>query len=366
MPNPLHTLFGLKDDGTPLMFLAPIAGYSNAPMRRMSQRHGASLTYTEMASARGLLNPSEKTWSLLETDAHEGPVVAHLFGSDPSVFAEAAARVEQTNRFVAIDLNTGCPAWKVMDTGSGAALINDPQRIHDIVAAMRKSVRLPIIVKTRLGPSPDNVAVYETLAAVEAAGASMLTLHGRFTTQGHRGQVNVELIGETKRRAKIPIVGNGDVHSCHSAWQMFEEARVDAVMIARAAIGNPWIFSDLRTLFTAKVKPVPHPRTNTRPRRDIHAIQDALDTHLALLRTHLLTLQEKFGISEDAEAAMVTAFRCHLFRYLHSLKGAGHLRGQLHKLSTLAAIRHAVTECLTREAEHRAEGEGRNEGEVRS
>lgn len=357
MPNPLHTIFGLQDDGLPLILLAPIAGYSDAPMRQMCKRFGASLTYTEMASARGLLNPNEKTWSVLETSKDEGPVVAHLFGSEPDVFAEAAVRVARTKRFAAIDLNTGCPVRKVVESGAGAKLIKDPQRIHDIVAAMRKAVRLPITVKTRLGPSPDKVAIFEVLAAVESAGASALALHGRFTTQGHRGEVNLKLMGEAKRRAKIPVIGNGEVYSCYGAWQMFQETGVDAVMIARAAIGNPWIFDDIRAMFASKAKPVPHPHTHVRPRRDTRLIQDSLETHLALLRAHLVGLQAKYGIPEDIEAVMVTTFRCHLFRYLRSLKGAGYFRGRLYELHSIDAIRHAASECLMRETTYCANGE---------
>jgi len=353
MLNSLHTVFGLRDSGGRLVFLAPIAGYSNSPMRRMSQRHGASMTYTEMASARGLLNPTEKTWSLLETTPQEGAVVAHLFGTEPDVFAEAAMLVERTKRFVAIDLNAGCPAPKVVQTGAGAALMKDPQRVHDIIVAMRKAVKLPITVKTRLGPSPDNMAVYEVLAAAEAAGAAAMTVHGRFTPQGHRGKVNVQLIGEVKRRAKIPIIGNGDVYSSYTAWQMFEEAGVDAIMLARAAIGNPWIFGDFRAMFVANEKPPQLPRTKIRPRRPIRVMQDTFDTHLELLRVHLQRLQEKYGFVENVEAALVTSFRCHLFRYLHSLKGANELRGRLNELATLEAVRLAVKECLQCEADYR-------------
>ena len=337
------------------MFLAPIAGYSNSPMRRISHRHGAAMSYTEMANVRGLVNPDEKkTWSLLETTKNEGPVVAHLFGTEPDVFAEAAVMVEQTKRFVAIDLNAGCPARKVVAEGAGAELMKSPQRIHDIVAAMKKAVKLPITVKTRLGPSPDKIKIYEVVAAAEAAGASALTLHGRFTSQGqHRGDVNLKLIGEAKRRAKIPIIGNGDVHSRHSAWHMFEETGVDAIMIARAAIGNPWVFEDIRAMFALRVKPVNHPRTCVRPERDLKMIQDVLNNHLDLQRAHFELLQQKYGIPENIDAALVGAFRCHIFRYLRSLSGASYVRGRLAELTTLDSIREAVQGCMEREALYR-------------
>ena len=357
MSNSLHTIFGLEDDGLPLVFLAPIAGYTNSPMRHISHRHGAALTYTEMANARGLLNASGQTWTFLETVKGEGPVVAHLYGSEPEFFAEAAAQVEQTGRFVAIDLNAGCPARKVTSEGAGAALIKDPQRIHDIIAAMRKAVRLPVTLKTRLGPTPDAIAIFDVLAAAEAAGAAALTLHARFTSQGHRGDVHLDLMGQVKQRAKIPIIGNGNVYSPHAAWEMFDKTGVDAVMLARAAIGNPWIFSNIRNAFASGATPTYHPPTHSRPKRDLAILGQVLFDHLELEREHLEMFHAKYGIpptAEGIEESVANAFRCRHFRYLHSLKGACHVRRSLCELQTFAAVREAIQNCLEREAEHRA------------
>jgi len=326
-------------------------------MRRMSHRHGAAMSYTEMANVRGLLNPEEKkTWSLLETTKNEGPVVAHLFGTEPDMFAEAAVKVEQTKRFVAIDLNAGCPARKVVDEGAGAELINDPQRIHDILAAMRKAVQLPITLKTRLGPSPDRVAIFEVLAAAESAGAAALALHGRFSSQKHRGDVNLKIMAKVKERAKIPIIGNGDVHSRYSAWHIFEATGVDAIMIARAAVGNPWIFENLRLMFASRIRPVERPGTHVRPEREIMQIKNALEAHLDLQRAHLQATHEKYGIpttAEDIDRALVATFQCHLFRYLRGLHGASYVRGKMSELKNLESILETVNGCFEREAVYR-------------
>jgi tRNA-dihydrouridine synthase B len=358
MPKTLQTLFGLPEDSRPLLFLAPMAGYTNAPMRRISHQHGASLTYTEMTCDRGLLNASEKTWHLLETLRDEGPVVAHLYGSEPGILAEAAAKVEATGRFVAIDLNAGCPVRKITSCGAGAALIKDPQRIHDILAAMRKAVkRLPITLKTRLGPAPDTIAIFDILAAAESAGATALALHGRFTSQGHAGPVDLPLLAAVKARAKIPVIGNGGIHSKHCAWTMLRETRVDALMIARAAIGNPWIFSDIRNALLADAAPPPYNPTGIRPRRELAEIHRILEEHLEAELAFLTTLKKKYGLPRDdgaVEENLVTTFRCHLFRYLHGLKGASYLRRRLHELRTLPEIREAVNACLEREAAYRA------------
>lgn len=334
-----------------------MAGYTNAPMRRICHRHGAVLCYTEMANDIGLLHDSDKTWHLLETFADEGPVVAHLYGTEPATLAESAAKVEQTGRFAGVDLNAGCPVHKITANGAGAALIKDPQHIHDILAAMRKAVRFPLSIKTRLGPRPDHVAIFDILQAAEAAGADALTLHGRFTSQGHGGDVHLDLLAEVKSRARIPVIGNGGVCSAHDAWRMFRETGVDAVMIARAAIGNPWIFEDIQHDLAAGVEPPAHDRTRGRTRRDLAIIRGQLEEHMAAELELLHLIRERYALPQhaiDAEESLATTFRCHLFRYLHGLKGSSYLRGRLHELHTLDEIRMAVATCIEREAAYRA------------
>jgi nifR3 family TIM-barrel protein len=357
MPNALHTLFRLPDTGRPLLFLAPMAGFTNAPLRRLSRTHGAALTYTEMVNDVGLLHDSDKTWHLLETFEDEGPVVAHLYGSEPSTLAEAAAKVEQTGRFTAIDLNAGCPVHKITANGAGAALIKNPQRIHDILAAMRRAVKLPLTLKTRLGPHPDTVAIFEILAAAESAGADALALHGRFTSQGHGGDVHLGLLAEVKRRARIPIIGNGGVRSSFDAWRMRRETGVDALMIARAAIGNPWIFEELCADLASGQEPSRDEAARGRPRRDLAVIRDTLEAHMAAELALLQRIRQRYALPRqaiDPQEALATTFRCHLFRYLHGLKGSSHVRSRLHELHTLAEIRAAVESCLEREAAYRA------------
>ena len=326
-------------------------------MRRMCFRHGAALAYTEMTNDLGLLHASDKTWHLLETFADEGPVVAHLYGSDPGTLAEAAAKVERSGRFVGVDLNAGCPVRKITSNGAGAALIKDPQRIHDILAAMRRAIKLPLTLKTRLGPHPGKTAIFDILQAAEAAGADALALHGRFTSQGHGGDVNLDLMAEVKSRAKIPVIGNGGLCSPHDAWRMFKETGVDAVMIARAAIGNPWIFEDTLSALSSRGEPPAHNRTGERKRRDLKVVLDALEAHMAAELELSRLIHDRYATPLDPidpEEALATTFRCHLFRYLHGLKGSSYVRGRLHELHTLGDIRSAVDSCLEREAAYRA------------
>jgi len=357
MGKTLHACFDLPSRQSPLLFLAPMAGYTNAPMRRLCHQHGAALTYTEMTSDLGLLHTSDKTWHLLETFDDEGPVIAHLYGSDPASLAEAAVRVEQSGRFVGIDLNAGCPVHKITANGAGAALIHDPRRIHAILSAMRRAIRLPLTLKTRLGPSPDRVAIFETLDAAEQAGADALTLHGRFTSQGHGGPVHLDLLAEVKRRATLPVIGNGGVASPYDAWRMFHETGVDAIMIARAALGNPWIFEDTLAAFASGAEPPAPAFAGARPRRDLTVIRDTFEAHIAAELALFERIHARSGLPVDAaqlEETLATTFRCHLFRYLHGLKGSSYVRGRLHELNTLDAIHAAVAGCLEREAAYRA------------
>ncbi len=350
----LRALYKLNPGLHPPLVLAPIAGYSSAPMRQLASYHGAELTFTEMTHARGLLLDNPQTWHTLVTLPDEAPVVAHLYGTIPDDLAEAAARVEATGRFAGIDLNAGCPVRKVTIHGAGAALLHNPDQIFAILKAMRQAVKLPLSLKTRPGPSPDKIRIFEILAAAQEAGVDMLTLHARFTSRGHGGPANLDLLAEVKEQATIPIIGNGGINAPHEAWRMWHESGVDGLMIARAALGNPWIFKDISTaLSSSQEQP---PIEITRPRRNLDDIRSTLADHLAAEEKHLRALHQTSTTSESdsIEQALVTIFRHHLFRYLHGLKGSSYLRGHLHTLKNCADIWHAVDNCIQREASWRS------------
>ncbi len=344
-----------RTDRLPLL-LAPMAGFTDAAMRRQCCLHGADLTYTEMVNDRGLLHESDKTWHLLETFPDEKQVVAHLYGSEPEILAEAAARVAATKRFVAIDLNAGCPVHKITASGAGAALINNPERVYEILTAMRRAVSLPLTLKTRLGPHPGRITVFELLAAAEAAGADAFTLHARFTSQGHGGAPRLDLLAEVKQRARIPVIGNGGIRSAYDAQQMVRETGVDAVMIARAAIGNPWLFNEIHTALAAGMSLPVHDATHHRVRRELSEIQVALDAHMADELALIQLIRNRYAMPRgvcNPEETLVTIFRCHLFRYLSGLKGSSYVRGRLSAIKTLDDIHEAVAACLEREEAYR-------------
>jgi nifR3 family TIM-barrel protein len=335
------------------VLLAPMAGFTDAAMRRVSHAFGAALTYTEMVNATGLLRASDKTWHLLETLPGEGPVVAHLYGSEPEEMAAAAAAVWRTGRFVAIDINAGCPVRKITANGCGSALMPQPDLIGRIVAAMRAASPLPVTVKTRVGLAPDRVLIHEIVSAVEEAGAAALALHARFASQMHSGAVALELLAAVKQRARIPIIGNGGIRSAADAVRMVRETGVDAVMVGRAAMGNPWLFRAIADALAAPEDAAPPPR----PRPGVAEIRAALSDHLTAARELQIQIRSNHRLPSralDPEAVVVVTFRCHLFRYLSGLAGAAQLRGHLCAYTRTAEILAAVDACLEREAQARA------------
>ena len=182
---------------------------------------------------------------MLNTNADERPIAAHIYGSDPEVMARAAQRIEKMGRFALIDINAGCPVPKIVRKGAGVALLRDPGRMHDIVRAIKETVSLPVTVKTRMGISEQEINIIEAADAVEEAGASALFLHARPASAGHTGPADLDTLREVKERMKIPVIGNGGVSGPEDALRMLRETGVDGVMVGKAAIGNPWIFPEI-------------------------------------------------------------------------------------------------------------------------
>jgi nifR3 family TIM-barrel protein len=330
-----------------------MAGFTDAAMRRLAARYGAALSFTEMTNAAGVIHDSARTWQLLETFPDEGPVVAHLYGVDPAVLAAAASRIAATGRFCGIDLNAGCPVRKIAARGAGAALMRDPARIGRIVAAVRAACDLPVSVKTRLGPRVGQTAVFDVLDAVTAAGAAFLAVHARFATQGHTGPVRLDLLAEVKRRAAIPVVGNGGIAGPADAARMAAATGVDAIMIGRAALGNPWVFRSAAAGLTAAAAGLPPPPEDRVPLEELRRVLfEHIEGAVALRRLWQAHGTPPPGALAPEQAAVVS-FRCHFFRYLTGLKGASYARGCLPALATLDDVRRLVDACLEREAAYR-------------
>lgn len=242
--------------------LGPMAGITEAPFRAICKRMGAGLTYTEMISAKGLhFNPDSRiTRALLTLSPEETPCAVQIFGAEPDVMAtQAAAIVEKHGADVAVvDINMGCPVTKVVAKGEGSALMRTPELAGAIVERVCAASRAPVTVKIRKGWSEGEVNAVEFALAMEAAGAAAITVHGRTRGQFYKGKADWDVIGAVKAAVAVPVIGSGDVFSARDVVAMLEQTGVDAVMVARGAQGNPWIFREARALIeTGDVAPPP-------------------------------------------------------------------------------------------------------------
>lgn len=225
------------------VFLAPLAGYTNYPFRRLCKGYGAGLCYTEMVSAKGLKYGSENTEELLYTDEHEGICAAQIFGSDPQIM-RAACEHKKLQPFPIIDINMGCPVPKIYKNGEGSALMENPALAEKIVSECVKSGKI-ITVKFRIGITEDKLITEEFAKRMEGAGASLITIHGRTKDKIYAGDVNYREISSAKKAVKIPVIANGGIFSNEDAERLIEETDADGVMVARAALFDPQIFCAL-------------------------------------------------------------------------------------------------------------------------
>jgi tRNA-dihydrouridine synthase B len=278
----------------PLM-LAPIAGFTDSPFRRIARRHGAGLVVTELISAEGIIRNNRKTMDLLGFHEEERPVAIQIFGNRADLMSEAAAIVQGLGPDV-IDINMGCPARRICASGSGAALLLDPAKVHDIAASIVKRVRIPVTAKIRIGWDHESLTYSDTVKALEDAGVSMIFVHGRTRAQQYGGSADWNVIRAITEKARVPIVGNGDIRSFDEAYERMSFSGCQAVMIGRGAIGNPWIFSG--------ISPSPV------------EIIDQIKKHMDLM----IELHGDRGIM---------LMRKHFVRYIHEFRGAKHIRKDL-------------------------------------
>lgn len=277
------------------LVLAPLAGLSDKSFRLLCFEHGCSFAYTEMVSAKGLHYKNENTEELLTIAEGEGKVGFQLFGHEPEMFAEAVRELENRPN-ASIDINMGCPVPKVVKNFEGSALLNNPELAEKCVRACVENTKKPVSIKMRIGFKDDALAV-DFAKRMEAAGASMITVHGRTREQYYSGKANWQKIKEIKEAVKIPVTGNGDVFSFEDAERMVNETGVDAVMIARGAIGNPWIFEGRKP--------------------ELDEIKATMLRHAEML------------VLDKGEYAGMRQMRSHASHYIKGIKGAAMLRARI-------------------------------------
>ena len=235
--------------------LAPMAGVTDLAFRTICREFGAGLTYTEMVSAKALVYQDKKTRSLLQIGENEHPVGAQIFGSDAVCMADAASRALEISGADFIDINMGCPVGKVVKSGDGCALMKDPEKASKIIEAVVKAVKTPVTVKIRKGWDKGNVNAVEFAKMAEQAGASAITVHGRTRTQMYSGKADWNIIRDVKKAVKVPVIANGDVFSAEDATRILKYTGADMVMIARGAMGNPWLFEQAAALINNEEPP---------------------------------------------------------------------------------------------------------------
>lgn len=302
--------------------LAPMAGVTDAPFRKIVKRFGPGLLCAEMVSATALHFKSRKTRDLIGVDPAEKPLSIQIFGSEPEIMAEAARFVAAQGADI-IDINMGCPVPKVVKNGEGAALMNDLPLAERIIRAVAASVTLPVTVKFRLGWDEEHIVAPKLAKIAEGCGAAAVAVHGRTRNQFYHGNADWEQIGRVKAAVRIPVIGNGDIRSPESARAIMEQTGCDGVMIGQAACGNPWIFRQI-VVYLRDGRMIPEP---------------SLEERFQTVRDHL-----QLQVAFSGETRAVKEMRKHLAWYFKGLPGSARFRDLINTLDGLAEVSRALTE----------------------
>lgn len=321
---------GIKIGRTQLkhgLFLAPMAGFTDRAMRCISSELGAEWCVTEMVSAKAVTFGDKKTFSLARIQGDEGNVSLQIFGNEPSVMAKAAeilARGYGDGAYIpplAIDINMGCPVNKVFGNGEGSALMRDPELIYTIVREVSSAIDIPTTVKIRSGIDRDHINAVECALAAEAAGAALVTVHGRTRAQLYGGTADREIIRNVKSTLHIPVIANGDITDSESAVAMLRETGADGIMIGRGAIGNPFIFSEITAHLDKKEYTAP-------------SLNKRIETALRQLC---------IAIDDKGELYAVHEARKQIALYFKGFRGCAALRAKINTASTLAEVEAALS-----------------------
>jgi len=230
-----------------ITILAPLAGITNLPMRLIAKEVGCGLVCSEMISSNGLVHRSAKTEKLLESVPEEKPLSVQIFGSDPDIMAAAAKAVESSGADI-LDINFGCSVRKILKSGSGAALMRQSDLAEAVIRSVRAAVKIPLTIKIRTGWEKSGNDARSIAKIAEKEGVDAIAIHPRLASQGFKGRADWQVISDIKRVVSIPVIGNGDIVTAQDAIRMKTETGCDAVMVGRAAIGNPWIFRQINAL----------------------------------------------------------------------------------------------------------------------
>ena len=298
------------------LILAPMAGFSDRAMRVMCHRYGAEYTVTEMVSAKAVTFGDKKTSRIAAIGEDEGPVALQLFGSEPDTLAKATEQmsggVPSFTPPVAIDINMGCPVNKIFSNGEGSALMRDPELIYRIVKATALATDLPVTVKMRLGVDKQHINVIDCALAAESGGACAIAVHGRTRAELYSGRADRETIANVKKSLHIPLIANGDITSAEEALDMLRITSADGLMIGRGAIGNPFIFSEIRAALAGESYTPP-------------SIEERVECALEELR---------IAVEDKGELVAVHEARGRIAMYIRSFRGAAQIRAEVNRADT--------------------------------
>ena len=303
--------------------LAPMAGVCNSAFRLTVKEFGAGLVCAEMVSDKAILFNNPKTMKMLYIDENERPLSLQIFGGEKETLVEAAEYVDKNTTADIIDINMGCPVSKIIKCEAGARWLLDPNKIYEMVSAVTERVSKPVTCKMRIGWDEEHIFAVENAKAAERAGAAAISLHGRTRVQMYEGKADWDIIRQVKEAVNIPVIGNGDVTSPELAEKMLKETGVDAVMIGREALGNPWmIYRTVHYLETGELIDEPQ-----------------IDEKIEIALLHLNRLVDLKG-----EKVGVMEMRKHASWYLKGVRGNGKARKALNQAETLAEMTEILTE----------------------
>ena len=308
---------------TPVV-LAPMAGVTDLPFRVLCREQGCGLVCTEMVSAKAVHYNNKNSAPLLAVDDRERPVSLQLFGSEPELLGEIAARLE-SGPYDIIDFNMGCPVPKVVNNHEGSSLMREPKLAGEILRAMVRAVKKPVTVKIRKGFTEAESNAVEIAKIAEDAGAAAIAVHGRTREQYYSGKADWEIIRRVKEAVSIPVIGNGDIFTAGDAERMFRETGCDGVMAARGARGNPWLFRDIRSLLESG-------RIPERP--TVAEVREMILRHGKMLADF------------KGEAMAMREMRKHVAWYTAGCPHSASLREAVNRVETLAQLEELLAERL--------------------